>query len=141
MTTVRSDEPAVKRIRLNISGDSCDAQAPVLEAAVLDTTVVSNAEVSTVTMTVTVSDDVCGVASISGQAVGPQTEGGQPPRVYFSFLQAGDANTWVGRITIPKLAAKGIWNVAWMQLLDKGNNLKTYSHADRVLANAVFRVQ
>ncbi len=141
MTTVRGDDPAVKRVRLNITGEQCDSQAPVLEAAVLDQTVVSNAEVSTITMTVTASDDVCGLASISGQAAGPQTEGGQPPRIYFSFTQAGDPNTWVGRITIPKLAAKGIWNVAWMQLLDKGNNLKTYSHADAVLANAVFRVQ
>lgn len=141
MTTVQIDNPKVAAVRVNIVGESCDGAPPVLQSAVLDTNAVSNAEVSTITMTVTASDDVCGVASISGQAAGPQTEGGQPPRIYFSFAPAGDSNTWVGKITVPKLAAKGLWNVAWMQLLDKGNNLKTYSHADGVLANAVFRVQ
>ena len=142
-TTARfSDNPIVQRVRLNIGGDSCDSQPPALQAAILDTNTVSNVEVSTIKMTVTVSDDACGVNSISAQAVGPQTEGGQPPRIYFSFdMVPGDPNTWVGKITVPKLAAKGLWNVAWMQLLDKGNNLKTYSHADPVLANATFRVQ
>ncbi|HKO59333.1 MAG TPA: hypothetical protein VJ276_25930 [Thermoanaerobaculia bacterium] len=141
MTTVRVDSPVVAAVRLNLGGESCDSKPPALETAVLDTNAVSNAEVSTITMTVTVSDDACGVSSVSGQAAGPTTEGGQPPRIYFSFSPAGDANTWVARITVPKLAAKGQWNVAWMQLLDKGNNLKTYSHADPQLASAVFRVQ
>jgi hypothetical protein len=141
MTTVRIDSPVVAAVRLNLGGESCDSKPPALETAVLDTNAVSNAEVSTITMTVTVADDACGVASVSGQAAGPPTEGGQPPRIYFSFSPAGDANTWVARITVPKLAAKGQWNVAWMQILDKGNNLKTYSHADPQLANAVFRVQ
>ncbi|HEV7923626.1 MAG TPA: hypothetical protein VGR02_22800 [Thermoanaerobaculia bacterium] len=141
MTTVRIDNPAVAGVRLSIGGDSCDSQPPALQTAALDRDNVSNVEVSTITMTVTVADDACGVASVSGQAAGPPTEGGQPPRIYFSFTASGDPTTWVAKITVPKLAAKGLWNVAWMQILDKGNNLKTYSHADPQLANAVFRVQ
>jgi hypothetical protein len=141
MTTVRVDNPVVSGVRLSIGGDSCDAQPPALQTAVLDRDNVSNAEVSTITMTVTVADDACGVASVSGQAAGPPTEGGQPPRIYFSFSPASDPTTWVAKITVPKLAAKGQWNVAWMQILDKGNNLKTYSHADQQLAGAVFTVR
>lgn len=141
MTTVRIDNPAVAGVRLSIGGDSCDNQPPALQTAVLDRDTVSNVDVSTITMTVTVADDACGVASVSGQAAGPPTEGGQPPRIYFSFSPAGDPTTWVAKITVPKLAAKGQWNVAWMQILDKGNNLKTYSHADQQLAGAVFQVR
>lgn len=142
MTTVRVDNPAVQNVRVNVGGDSCDNQPPALETAVLDQNTVSNAEISTITMTVTVSDDACGVQSISGQAAGPTTEGGQPPRLYFSFNPTSpEATTWTAKIIVPKVAAKGMWNVAWMQILDKGNNLKTYSHADPQLANAVFRVQ
>ena len=117
------------------------AQVPGrVSGRVLDQTAVSNAEASTITVTATLSDDRCGVLSVSGQATGPSV-GGQAPRLYFSFTAAGDAQTWVGRIAVPRLAAKGTWRISFLQVLDRGQNLKAYSQADPVLANATFQVQ
>lgn len=139
MTTVRGDNPLIAGVKVNISGDKCDSMSPVMEAVVLDQTTVSNMETSVITVTATVSDDLCGVSSVSGQAA--NIESPAQTRVYFSFQNAGDPHTFVGRITIPKFAAKGIWNISWVQLLDKGHNLKTYSSGEPVLQGAAFRVE
>jgi len=42
---------------------------------------------------------------------------------------------------VPRLAAKGLWRVTWIQVLDQAHNLKTYSQGDPAIANAVFNVQ
>ncbi len=138
MTTVRSDNPILGRVLLNISGDRCDSGPPVLQSVVLDRNSVSNAEESGIGVTVLASDDNCGLMSISGQATGPTTAGGAP-RLYFSFTQSGAA--WNGRIVVPRLAAKGVWRITWIQSLDHGHNLKTYNAGDPLLVNAVFNVQ
>lgn len=141
MTTLRAQaNEMVSAVRVEISSDACDATPPAVEAIVLDQTAVSNADASTITVTATLSDDRCGVLSVSGQATGP-TVGGQAPRLYFSFTAAGDPHTWVGRIAVPRLAAKGTWRISFLQVLDRGQNLKAYSQADPVLGNATFQVQ
>lgn len=133
-------DKVVTDVVLNITADQCDANAPEMRSFVLDTPSVSNAEQSIVRVTAVVTDDIAGVASVSGQAAGP-TDGANTPRLYFAMRPSGDGQTWVGEITVPKLASKGTWNVIWVQALDKGNNLKAYSHADPVLAHASFSVR
>jgi len=140
MTTARNDNQLVNTVKLDIMGDSCDSGQPGVTGISLDQQVVSNVEASTITVTAAVNDDACGVASVSGQAVGPSGSGAQP-RIYFSFSSSGEGGVWLGRIGIPKLAAKGIWSISWIQVLDKGHNLKTYSQSDPVLQGAQFRVQ
>lgn len=140
MSTTRSDNPLIAAVRVNMGGNDCDSQPPTMQSIVLDRNVVSNVEKSTITVTATVSDDMSGVASMSGQITGPSSPKGTP-RLYFSLTAAGDPNTWVGQIIVPTLAAKGQWEIAWIQILDKANNLKTYSRSDPVLHNAVFKVQ
>ncbi|HYM62678.1 MAG TPA: hypothetical protein VEZ11_17470 [Thermoanaerobaculia bacterium] len=142
MTTVRADNPLVAAVHLNVAGDSCDSTPPAMSTLILDPVVVSNSDISVITVTATVSDDGCGVASVSGQAAGPLSPGNaQPPRLYFSLASTGQGQVWTGKITVPKSAAKGIWNIVWFQVIDKGNNLKTYSKADPMMANAAFRVR
>lgn len=140
MATVRIDNPVVGAVKLNVTGESCDAAPPALTSLALDTPVVSNAEISTITLTAFLSDDQCGVSSVSGQAAGPTVAGQQPPRLYFSFTPSTEGE-WVGKLTIPKFTAKGTWSIVWIQALDKGSNLKTYSQSDPVLVNAKFTVR
>jgi hypothetical protein len=140
MSTTRSDNPLIAAVRLNMGGNDCDSQPPTMQSIVLDRNVVSNMEKSTIAVTATVSDDMSGVASMSGQVTGPSSPKGTP-RLYFSLTAAGDPNTWAGQIIVPNLAAKGQWEIGWIQILDKANNLKTYSRSDPVLHNAVFTVQ
>ena len=139
MTTVRSDNPLIANVRVNISADRCDATPPTLQAIVLDRTRVSNVEDTIITVTASASDDVCGIMSMSGQVTGPPVGGGAP-RLYFSFTPS-DAQSWIGRITVPKLAAKGLWRITWIQVLDQGHNLKTYSQGETPLASTAFNVQ
>jgi hypothetical protein len=141
MATIRTDNPIVAQVKVNIIGDRCDSTPPDVQSLALDPLDVSNAEASVVNVTVVAHDDDSGVASLSGQAAGPVVEGGQPPRIYFAFQPGGqDPSTWIAHITVPKLAAKGTWSIVWLQALDKSNNLKTYSQGDPVLANAKFTV-
>ena len=139
MGAVRGDNPLVSAIRLQISGDQCDSAPPVLSGVALDNTSMSNAQENTVTITTSVSDDMCGVSSVSGQVIGPASGNSQRP-LYFTCAPTGDPNVWVGRLAVPIHAAIGTWSVVWINVLDKGNNLKTYSKSDPPLANASFVV-
>ena len=140
MTTVRGDNQLVSAVMMDITSDHCDNTPPGLQSVVLDRDVVRSTEESVVTVTINLSDDVCGVLSVSGQATGPNTSG-VPPRLYASFTAAGDQQTWVARFIVPRLAAKGLWRLTWIQVLDRGHNLKTYSTADPVLSRAAFNVE
>jgi hypothetical protein len=139
MATFRTDNPLVQQTTLEISGDRCDAGPPVLTDLSLSPLVVSNAEGGTIQIRAVVSDDACGVASLSGQAVPSGAAGGQ--RIYFSFDPSQDGQNFVGRIVVPKHAAKGAWAIGWIQALDKGHNLKAYSSNDPVIARVGFRVE
>lgn len=140
LSTYRGDNPLVAQVSLDIAGDRCDAQAPVVTMLTLSPTVVSNAEETIITVNATVVDEGgCGTASLSGQAVPPGGIGGQ--RHYISFTPMPDGTGYVGQLKIPQFAAKGTWSIAWIQALDKGHNLRAYSTAERVVAGATFRVE
>jgi len=140
LTTVRTDNPLVSSLVVDISGDHCDSAAPQVTQLTLDPPVVSNAQPSVITVRAVLMDEGgCGVASLSGQAVPPGGVGGQ--RRYFSFDPSQDGQTFIGHLEIPQFAAKGIWTIAWIQALDKGHNLRAYSSNDPVVSRATFRVE
>lgn len=139
MATFRGDNPVVSQVALDISGDRCDAGPPQITQLSLDPPVVSNAEGGTIHVRAVVSDDACGVASLSGQAVPSAAAGGQ--RIYFSFDPSPDGQNFHGRILVPKHAAKGTWAIGWIQALDKGHNLKAYPATDPIVARVTFQVE
>jgi len=135
VTAATSD--IVKNVMVNIIGDQCDGEPPTLQSVLLETNVVPSTPQGTfVDVRVAVVDSGCGVASVSGQVIGPSGGTG----LFFSFSAAGDPN-WVGRMPIPKLAGKGIWKINWLQVMDKGNNLRVYFSTDPLLRNAVVNVR
>ncbi|MGZ7032275.1 MAG: hypothetical protein ACXVIJ_09915, partial [Thermoanaerobaculia bacterium] len=139
MSTTRSDNPLIAAVKIAMGGADCDSQPPQMLSIVLDRTVVTAN--TTINVTANVTDDLSGVASMSCQVTGPTTPKGTP-RLYFSLAASpNDPNTWVGQLQVPNLASKGRWEIAWVQILDKANNLKTYSRTDAVMHNAVFNVQ
>lgn len=139
MASFRGDNQLVSQVALDISGEMCDAGPPTIRALSVDPPVVSNTEGGTINITAIVADDSCGVASLSGQAIPAETQGGQ--RIYFSFDPSQDGTNFYGRIAVPRHAAKGVWTIGWIQALDKGHNLKAYSASDPVLARVTFRVE
>lgn len=140
MTTFRGDNEFVRGVALNISGEQCDAAAPQVTMLTLSPTVVSNSQDSIITVQATMVDEgVCGAASLSAQAIPPGGIGGQRRPV--TFMPSSDGQTFVGRLEIPQFAAKGQWTISWIQALDKGLNLRSYSTNDPVVARATFRVE
>jgi hypothetical protein len=135
LATVRSENPLVAQTRINITGDSCDSQPPVLQALVLDRNVVAAG--AEVTVTVTVSDDLCGVSGVSGQFTGP----GQGSGRFFPFTQSGDPNTWVGRIKLEPQSPKGIWRISTLTVNDKGQNTRVYFANEPLLQNGQFQLR
>jgi hypothetical protein len=144
MTAVRTDNPIVGAIRLNITSDTCDNKQPVVQSVALDTASVGIP--GTVNVTVIATDEGSGISSISGQFSfkGAVTPGTQPPRFFFSCRPAGDPsqNMWTGPIAIvDKNQARGIYVLTSLQVIDKANNVKLYSPNDPVIARVSFRVQ
>jgi hypothetical protein len=140
LTTIRLGNPLLAPMHMDIFGDQCDATPPTMQSAVLDRNSVSNAVATTITLTVVASDNMCGVGSVSGHATGP-SQPGSLSRIYFALSPAGDGQTWSGALTVPAKAPKGLWKVTWLQVLDKGYNLKAYGENDAILQGATFRVE
>jgi hypothetical protein len=141
MGTIRSNDPAIAQVRVNINGTSCDNTPPTLQNLVLDQQVISNQQTSTIRVIATLSDDSCAVYSVSGNFNGPTPANGQqPPHAYFTLTHE-NGNVWSGSMSIPALSAKGIWTVGFVQALDNGYNLKVFSRGDPQLGNVSFRVQ
>ena len=144
MTAIRSDNPIVGGVKVNITSDQCDSKPPQVQSVTLDAATIAAPGV--VNVTVVAIDDASGVSSISGHFVytGAVAPGNQPPRLYFSCRPSGDAamNMWVGPVAVaePK-TPKGIWRLGSLQVIDKANNLKLYSTNDPVTANVAFRIQ
>ncbi len=129
-------ELVVAAVRVSIGGDSCDDTAPVLQSLVMESNSVPSPPTQTsVAVRVSVTDDGCGVATVSGQVIGPSGGNG----LFFVFSPAGDG-TYVGPMPIPKLAGKGVWKINWLQVMDKGNNLRIYYWNDPLLQNAKVTV-
>ncbi len=136
----RDNSEQVRNLALDIAGDRCDAQAPVITSVTVDPLVISNAERSVITVTATAVDEGgCGVASLSVQAVPVGGIGGQ--RQAATLMPTGDGTTCIGKITMPANVAKGMWSLSWLHALDKGNNLRAYSATDPVLSRVTFRVE
>ena len=136
MATIRADNEVVANVRLDLFGNSCDAAAPTITALSVDPPVVSNAEASLVRVTAVATDNQCGVASLSGQAMPPTGA-----RLFFPFRPGPDGQTFIGEIQVPKHAAAGTWSIVWVQAIDKGHNMRAYSGNDPVLARVTFRVE
>ncbi|HXH92948.1 MAG TPA: hypothetical protein VNN25_15300 [Thermoanaerobaculia bacterium] len=136
--TIRSENPAVQSVRLNITGDTCDNQPPVLQGLALSRTeIVMGRDEPVIEFVAQVSDDSCGIGGVSGQIVGP---GGNSSGTFFS-LQQRDATTYVGTVRLHTNSARGVWRVQSITVNDKGQNLKIYYANDPLLANAIFRVK
>ncbi|HSY48328.1 MAG TPA: hypothetical protein VLC46_05925 [Thermoanaerobaculia bacterium] len=136
--TVRSENPAVAAIRLNITADSCDNTPPVLQGVSMNRTeVVMGRDEPVVEVTAQVSDDACGIGGVSAQVVGPGTSSSG---MFFSFQQR-DGNTFVGTIRLDPHAARGVWHLASLTVSDKGQNLKIYYANDPLLSRAMFTVK
>ena len=103
----------------------------------------SNATTSEITVTARAHDDASGVASLSGWIDGPIASNGQAPRIYFECTP--DPNDRDGpmskRITVPRLAAKGVWRVSLAQVVDKARNTRPYTRDDPALRDATFTVE
>lgn len=140
MSTFRNDNAMVKAVTLDIAGDSCDSIAPTLTMLTLSPTVISNAQASVITVQATLQDEGgCGSATISAQAIPPGGIGGQRRPV--TFTPSTDGSNFTGRLEMAQFAAKGEWSIAWVQVTDKGGNLRSYGASDQVLARATFRVE
>jgi hypothetical protein len=140
ITTVRGDNPLVGQARLELVGKSCDNTLPVLVSLRLEPPVVSNAEGGVIRVTAVATDDACGVASLSGMAM-PANPASRAPN-YFSFRPVSEgSDTFVGEIVVQKHAPSGVWTIGWIQVLDKGHNLKAYAAADPVISSVIFRVE
>ena len=138
LATFRLENPLVRAAKINISGDACDNTAPLLLSLTLDNRDVDVSRgATTVVVTVTASDDSCGVSGVSGQYVGPGPGSGG----FFPLQQSGDANTFTGRILLDAHAARGTWRINSIQLNDKGHNLRVYNASDPLLAGAIFHVR
>ena len=136
--TVRNDNPLVAAVRVNIAGNSCDANAPVIQNLMLDKNVVIVGQGDpAVTIRVPVTDDTCGVGGLSGQVVGPGTNAG----TFFAFAPEGDGTSWVGTFRLSPQAPRGIWRIQSITVNDKGQNLRIYYASDPLLARGQFVVK
>ncbi len=134
---VRLDNPIVGHVKLSILADVCDNTAPVLQSLTLDPRVVSNQDGS-ILITATVTDDLAGVYGVMAQAIGP----GQGSSNWLPLNPGGQGSTvFTGRFNVPKNAGKGLWRISFVQVSDKGNNLRLYTQNDPPLANATFEVR
>ena len=135
-TTVRLDNQMVSNIQLDISGDRCDGAAPVLTGLSLSPTAVANGQPTVINVSATIQDDNCGGATLSGLVTGPQGQ-----RLNIHFDQSKDGQHFTGTIKLDGAQARGKYIVAWIQALDKGQNLKAYSSSDPVVARVTFTVE
>ena len=121
----------------------CDATPPTLEALNSSPSVVLSETENEVLVTATVRDKGgSGTASMTGWFEGPAPPGGQAPKNHFTCSRGGDTQvSWVCRVLVPRLAAKGIWKVGVIRLQDRSLNAREYTSADPVAAGRVFEVR
>lgn len=135
-TTVRGDNQMVSMINVSIRGERCDSQAPVLTGLSLDPPVVANGQPAVINVMATVQDDNCGGATLSGLVTGPQGQ-----RLNIHFDQSKDGQNFTGKINLDATQARGKYVVAWIQTMDKGQNLQPYSSSDPIVGRVSFVVE
>lgn len=137
------ETPTLSRVTFNVSGSGqCDSEAPVLDGISLAPTEVANDVGGEITVTAQVHDEGTGTLSIIGWAAGPVATNGQIPKISFSCANDGrtPGTPWVGRLTVPRFAAKGQWKIGYLRLMDKAQNTREYTFADPMLGNTTFQV-
>lgn len=87
------------------------------------------------TFAATVSDDKSGVRGVSGVITSPS--GAQQG---FACQREGETGRFVARITVPKDAAEGTWNVRYLTLSDNAGNSINLNAGQGLPPNASFRV-
>ena len=140
---IRISDPLIAHVAFSTSGSSCDSTPPSVQSVTVQPLAVSNLAAAIVTITATITDDLCGVQpNASAQVVGPAIVGHQPQGIFFSLtVRPDNPSTFEGHAILPKSSARGTWHLNWLQISDKANNLKTYSASDPILVNVRFEVQ
>jgi hypothetical protein len=138
LANFRLDNPLVQSVKVNIMGEGCDSEAPVLQSVLLSSNdIVVARDGANVTVTLMVVDEGCGVSGISAQYAGPGMGSGG----FFPLQQSGGGNTFVGTIHFDPRAARGTWRIMSVQLTDRARNLRVYRNTDPQLAGAVFQLR
>jgi hypothetical protein len=138
------ESPQVGPVAFVVSGGgACDSDPPVIDALYVSPAIVSNASASQVSLTFTIHDDRSGVGSLSGWVEGPVSASGQVPKIFFAReADSKDPGApMTARISVPQYAAKGIWRVSLVLVMDKARNTRTYNIGDPALVNASFMVE
>lgn len=136
--TIRQDNPLVRDVRVSITGETCDHTPPVLQAVSVDKpSITIGRDEPVVAITLTVTDDLCGVGGVSGHAVGPGTNAGTS----FAFSPQGDSTTWIGYVRLTPNVPRGIWHLQSVTVNDKGQNVRIYYETDALLQRATFQVR
>lgn len=141
---LEGDSSEVGHVSFSVSGSgACDSEAPVVDAIGVTPTVVSNISTTQLTLTVKAHDDASGLSSCTGRIEGPAAANGQGPSIYFESQPdpRDPAGPLITLINVPQYAAKGVWRVALLQLMDKARNARSYAKGDPVLANGSFTVE
>jgi hypothetical protein len=143
-TVLAGDSPQLGHVGFMVENSGgCDSDPPVLESATVAPPVVSNATAAVVVLAVTAQDDGSGVSGLNGRFEGPVASNGQVPRIYFSARAdaANPGSPMISKITVPQFAAKGLWRVTFLQLIDNAHNSRNYNVGDPALANANITVE
>jgi hypothetical protein len=138
LANFRLDNPLVQSVKVNVTGENCDSEAPVLQSVLLSSSdIVVARDGANVIVTMIVADEGCGVAGISAQYAGPGAGSGG----FFALQQIGGGNTFAGTIHFDPLAARGTWRIMSVQLTDRAHNLRVYRNTDPQLAAAAFQLR
>jgi hypothetical protein len=141
---LQNPNPAIEHISFQVVGSNCDDTAPVLDAFSMAPTTVSNESASEIIVTASVSDSGSGATSMTGWATGPPATNGVTPKVLFACVPSTPSepgSAWSGKIIVPQYAAKGTWRITRVRLQDRAQNMRDYTQADPIIANASFAVE
>ena len=74
----------------------------------------------------------------------PPATNGVTPKILFACVAttpSDPGSPWTGRIMVPQYAAKGTWRITRVRVQDRAQNIRDYTQADPIIANAIFTVQ
>ena len=143
-TVLQNPNPTIEHVGFQVVGNNCDDTAPILDAISMAPTAVSNESASEIIVTASVSDSGSGATSMTGWATGPPATNGVTPKILFACIPSTPSepgSTWTGKIIVPQYAAKGTWRITRVRLQDRAQNIRDYTQADTIIANAIFVVQ